>query len=243
MNLALRPPAAGGAFALSIYLLACLLAAGYAAAGESGADAAQAIHFEILPQPLESALTLFSQAAGYSVLIGGELVRGRMSRGVHGDFAPGMALEMLLEGTGLAVRYIGSKAFTLSPLASGDEGSAGGTVIPGAPEETASTAGADDFSYTVQTAVTRALCAAQPDSFGRYRLGLQLWLARTGKVVAVRLLQSSGAAARDRQVQASLQGMELGMAPPPGLVQPLTILLTPRPDPAADCRYFSGEAR
>ncbi|OWY30397.1 secretin and TonB N-terminal domain-containing protein [Herbaspirillum robiniae] len=241
MSLALRPPLAGGAFALSLYVLACLLAAGRVAAAENTGDA-QLMQFEILPQNLESALALFSETTGYSVLIGGELLVGRRSAGVTGNLAPRQALQNLLQGTGLSARFIGEKAFTLSVgAASEDPSPMAGATGDEARSRTPS-AISQDFSFKLQRAITRALCLAQPEAFGRYRLGLQLWLESAGRISDVRLLQSSGVPARDRQVLASLRGLEVG-APPAGQAQPLTILLTPRPAPDADCLYFTGEVR
>ena len=72
----------------------------------------------------------------------------------------------------------------------------------------------------LQRSLTRALCRLHPDAFGRYRLAFQLWLDERGKV---------------RAVLQRLRSLMMDGAPPVGLPQPLTILLTPRPDPGADC--------
>ena len=59
-----------------------------------------------------------------------------------------------------------------------------------------------------------------------------------GKVRAVHVLEASGVAQRDRAVLQRLRSLLMDDAPPAGLPQPLTILLTPRPDPDADCAPY-----
>ena len=76
------------------------------------------------------------------------------------------------------------------------------------------------YAAILQRSLTRALCRLHPDAFGRYRLAFQLWLDERGKV---------------RAVLQRLRSLMMDGAPPVGLPQPLTILLTPRPDPGADC--------
>jgi hypothetical protein len=54
----------------------------------------------------------------------------------------------------------------------------------------------------------------------------------------VHVLEGSGVAQRDRAVLQRLRSLLMDGAPPEGLPQPLTILLTPRPDPGADCAPY-----
>ena len=239
MNLALRPPVAGGAFALSMYVLACFLTAGYAAAAENTGQE-RALQFAIRPQGLEPALALFSEMTGYSILIGGDLVAGLNSKGVTGEMLPRHALERLLQDTGLTARFVSRQSFTLAPVS---------VTAPSAVDENSNARKSpehtpinQDFSFALQRAMTRVLCHLHPNAFGRYRLGLQLWLAPGGTIIDVRLLTSSGAAQRDHDVAERLLGLDIGAPLPVGMAQPLTVLLTPRPDPASDCRYFSRTA-
>ena len=148
---------------------------------------------------------------------------------MHGEFAPRDALQRLLAGSGLAARYSGSKAFTLA-LAAEPEPEPAPDDRPGP--------GLDAYAAVLQTSLTRALCRLQPDAFGRYRVAFQLWLDDAGRVRQARLLESSGVAGRDGAVLRRLRALAMDAPPPPGLAQPLTILLAPRPDPAADCRRF-----
>lgn len=187
------------------------------------------INFNLPAQPLALALTAFAELTGYSILVSSNLTAGREAAAVQGLLDPRTALQRLVAESGLLVRYVGAKAFTLflAPEEARESDSNG----------LARSLAASDlnvFYALLQASITRLLCLAQPQEFGRYRLGLQLWFAENGKVRDIRLLESSGVEAQDKVVLRSLHS--LVQPPPPGLPQPLTILLTPRPDPGADCR-------
>lgn len=74
-----------------------------------------AIGFDIAPQPLDSALTAFSEAAGLQVVVSGELTRGIASPGARGRLTPRDAITVLLSGTGLSYRYVDADTVTLMP--------------------------------------------------------------------------------------------------------------------------------
>ncbi len=166
-----------------------------------------------------------------------------MTQAVRGEFAPTDALRQLLVGTGLVARYSGRNAFTLLPepeasfpmLPAANDAEDGALrnapYLSGLPQ-----AAAADFAGALQMAITKAMCTAQPDSVGRYRAALQLWIGSEGRILRAHLLESTGLKARDAQLLAQLKGVQIGRTPPPELAQPLTILLSPRPDPAAACR-------
>jgi len=188
--------------------------------------------FALPAQPLAAALAAFSARTGYSVLVASELAANRRAAAVYGELAPREALQRLLAGSGLVARYSGGNAFTLVP----------GEKTGPAPDVAGQPALAHaPFGAVLQVSLTRALCGAQPGSFGRYRVGLQLWIDEDGRVVEVRLLGSSGDEYRDAELVATLRGLVLDASPPPALTQPVTILLTPRPDPAGDCRRIGAE--
>jgi TonB family protein len=157
---------------------------------------------------------------------------------VRGDYTPAEALQRLLAGTQLGARFSGSNAFTLLALADAPMAPASATIEAG----TAAPA-LQGYAAVLQRSLTRALCRLHPDAFGRYRLAFQLWLDERGKVRAVHVLEPSGVAQRDRAVLQRLRSLLMDGAPPAGLPQPLTILLTPRPDPDADCAPYLRLAR
>jgi hypothetical protein len=230
-----RRTATGNALALSACLLMTLMTFVRPAASADGAEAAAhaTLRFDLPAQPLDVALVAFGEVTGYSVLVSSELAAGRTASPVRGDYTPAEALQRLLAGTQLGARFSGSNAFTLLALAD----------APVAPAPMTAGAGPaapplQGYAAVLQRSLTRALCRLHPDAFGRYRLAFQLWLDERGKVRAVHVLEPSGVAQRDRAVLQRLRSLLMDGAPPVGLPQPLTILLTPRPDPDADCAPY-----
>lgn len=193
------------------------------------------LRFDMPNQSLDTALVTFGSLTGYSVLVASNLAVGRQAAAVYGDFEPREALQRLLVGTGLTARYSGSNAFTLIPSSSmaSDE-------IESIDEHTRRQVELQNTSYPVvlQASITRALCVVQRDDFGRYRVVFQLWITDSGAVRDVRLLESTGLKKRDTTILDALHRVVMNEPPPLGLAQPITILLTPRPNPAEDCRPY-----
>src|SRR5262249_40095830 len=86
-------------------------------AGEGGTMPRQPapILFDILAQPLETALDAYGAASGVQVLYRTSLTAGRRSARVRGILMPEAALNALLAGTGLTARYTTDDSFTLVP--------------------------------------------------------------------------------------------------------------------------------
>ncbi|MNJ94544.1 hypothetical protein D3C87_122440 [compost metagenome] len=193
------------------------------------------IRFDLPEQPLETALVSFGGLTGYSVLVASNLAAGRRAAAVYGDFEAREALQKLLVNTGLAVRYSGRNAFTLaldneaSTATSGNQGETGAKRV---------SLGKSSYAMILQSSLTRILCRAQPDAFGRYRVAFQLWINSDGLVMDTRLLESTGLKERDALLQKALRHSAMDAAPPANLPQPISILLSPRPDPAADCQPY-----
>ena len=87
--------------------------------------------FQIPAQPLGPALTSFADSAGLKLLFPSQLVAGRQSRGVSGNYSPEQALNRLLAGTGLVYRFTGASTVTIAAAgaAAGDAGLAGATAL------------------------------------------------------------------------------------------------------------------
>ena len=202
-----------------------------ASGNEAGTQAT--VRFDLPAQPLDAALVAFGEVTGYSVLVSSQLAAGKVAAPVRGDYTPAEALQRLLAGTQLGARFSGSNAFTLLALADAPVAAA-----PVPAEVTPASAALQGYAAILQRSLTRALCRLHPDAFGRYRLAFQLWLDERGKVRAVHVLEPSGVEQRDRAVLLRLSSLLIDGAPPVGLPQPLTILLTPRPDPGADCAPY-----
>lgn len=223
--------ATGNALALAACLL-MMLAPCACAPAHAGTAPPAVLRFDLPAQPLAMALVAFGACTGYAVLVSSNLAAGRMAAPVRGEYTPAEALQRLLAGTQLGARFSGSRAVTLVALPASADVVAAAVEAPDAPDAPALA----DYTAVLQRSITRALCRLHPAAFGRYRLAFQLWLDARGRVRRVRLLEPSGVAQRDRDVRQRLASLAMDSAPPDGLAQPLTILLTPRPDPAADCR-------
>ena len=233
----------GSALSLSWCLVVLLMmGARFAQAQLPGPrEAAGVLNFDLQAQPLQEALAEFARLTGHSVLVSSSLTTGRGAAAVQGRLAPREALRQLLAGSGLVARYVGEQSFTLVPefVAEASGPAAAGGAPPGAGDEAAAELRA--YAAPLQSSITRVLCIAQPDAFGRYRLGVQLWIEDDGTVRDIRVLEGSGQQERDARVLRSLRDLVVD-APPSTLRQPITILLTPRTDPARDCRPHRARA-
>ena len=194
------------------------------------------VHFDIAAQPLESALVAYTRTTGLAVLVRSGLTAGRRGQAVQGRYEPADALERLLAGTGLEVRYSSKQAFTLVAPA-GDRGQAADVRATGD-----GTARRQLMAYAgvVQATLMRSLCHWQPHDLGRYRASLQMWINRAGTIGRVNLLATTGDKARDHDIESRLRGLVMDRPPPAGLPQPLTIILTPAGDQARTCGLASG---
>jgi hypothetical protein len=238
-----RASASGSALSLSWCLVVLLMmGARFAQAQMPGPrEAAGAINFDMQAQSLQDALAEFGRITGHSVLVSSSLAAGRAASPVRGQLAPREALRQLLAGSGLVARYVGEQSFTLVPEFVAEASASAATRGEAVGGEDEAVADLRAYAAALQSSITRVLCIAQPDAFGRYRLGLQLWIGDDGAVREVRVLEGSGQQERDARVLRSLRDLALD-APPPALPQPLTILLTPRTDPARDCRPHRARA-
>lgn len=77
-----------------------ILAAGLIAAS-SAACAQEAREFDIPAGTLRDALNLFATQSDQQILFSGEAVEGLRTQGLRGRYAPSVALDRLLAGTGL----------------------------------------------------------------------------------------------------------------------------------------------
>lgn len=90
---------------------------------------ADAVAFDIPPQPLQRALTAFAEQSGWQLFYSAQVADGVQSNGVSGSFEPEAALKQLLRGTGLDFRITEPRTVTLVP------GSAASTLLPSAQTE------------------------------------------------------------------------------------------------------------
>jgi hypothetical protein len=171
---------------------ATLMLAGICAAGAEErqvANTVRPIGFHIPAQPLANALQAYGQRTGVQVLYESNSAVGRMSGAVEGNFTPDAALNLLLTGTDLRVRYLRPDAITLAPLSAP---SADGDRPPSAPFATAdlslgtlrvrgssdsdSAARLHDYSESVQADIQGALRKNAKTRAGNYRAVLDIWI-------------------------------------------------------------------
>ena len=90
------------------------------------AAAAVTLHFAIPPQSLPTALIAFGRQANVQVLTAGGSVAAVRSRGFAGTGTPATALGRLLQGTGLAYRFVDAGTVVVTPEATARRDAASG---------------------------------------------------------------------------------------------------------------------
>ena len=220
--------------------LALLVAGMLAAHAEDGrvARPSEPIEFNIPAQSLANALQAYGQTTGIQVLYESNSAGSRMSAAVQGKFAPDTALNLLLTGTGLKVRYLRPDAITLAlPDADG----------PGVPSSTAPSASSDlslgtlrvrrsgddatrlrDYSQSVQMDIQNALRKNAKTRDGSYRAVLDLWIDPASTIERTELFRSTGDRDRDAAVTTTLRGVTISRPTPVNTPQPIRVVIVVR---------------
>jgi TonB family protein len=189
------------------------------------------IHVDLVAQPLAAALQAYDHIAGLSVLIDASLLDGRVSAPLSGNYSREAALQRLLEGTGLRANFTSANAVVIvaSPVSPQSPQLPSGPVQSG-PTSAQGIDGIDGnyaYAIVVQARLTEALCRSRQTRPGGYRAVVQMRIDDSGSVTAVRLIDSTGDAGRDAAIVRVANGLVFDSGPPPGLRQPVTILLRP----------------
>ncbi|WP_156522984.1 hypothetical protein [Bordetella ansorpii] len=209
------------------------------------------IDFDIPPQGLGDALEAYSRQTGMAVLIDDRHAK-LPANGVRGRYAAGHALQLLLAGMDLRVRYPDSRSVVVHVPESGSAAAAPGPrmaeLVAAADIPGASGSGADTAAYVglIQSTLSRALCASRTTRPGGYRLALQLRLDAQGAVQRMRLLDSTGDPSRDSAVSNVVRRLRIGVPPPAAMPQPVSILVLPagpHSEPSCPAAARSGNAR
>lgn len=180
------------------------------------------IDFDIAAQPLVSALDAYSAATGLQVVYDATLAEGRRAQAVRGSMAPDVALQLLLEDTGLVAVYAAANAFTI--------------VRAPAPRQAASMRGFMPYLAAVQGRVEEAFCRSSLTAPGGYRIKFRFWIGQGGEVLQPQLLGSTDDRARDQAIAALLRSVVIGRPPPPDMPQPVMMAVSPRPpSETGDC--------
>lgn len=181
-------------------------------------DDSGARSFDIAAQPLASALERYGDATGREVLYNTSLVQGRNARAVEGVFTPEMALQKLLDGTGLSASFLADRSFVLRPA-----------VMPGPPPagQPAPAALEQQYYARIQTSLREAFCASNGARAGRYRVVVEFWIDPQGMVSRHERLGSAGRPDLDSGIDGTLQGLRIGAPPPDGFRQPVLVMIVP----------------
>jgi hypothetical protein len=228
------PPAVWGL--LFVVCLGVPVCAGAPVSAEerSAAGPASSLDFDIPAQPVDSALEAYTRTTGLQVLYKNTLTASLTSNAVRGRLTPRNALEQLLAGTNLTVRFTADSAFTVVAIPASR---AVTTQIP--------VPGRQVFNYEaflgdVQESIIASLCRSTVTRPGSYRAALQFSISPSGVLGNASLLGSTGDAARDRVIAEVLQGVTVGKMPLASMPQPVTMLITPRrPNLPDECQRFS----
>ncbi|WP_374090085.1 TonB-dependent siderophore receptor [Methylomicrobium lacus] len=109
---------------LTLYVGLAVLAAPPLQAGEpASAPSVKAAdngkrHFDIGKQPLYSALSSLAEQSGIQFVYAPDMVKGKTSPGVAGDYTTAEALRRVLENSGLGYRFGGANTITLERIGS-----------------------------------------------------------------------------------------------------------------------------
>lgn len=185
------------------------------------------LDFDIPAQPLVSALNRYAAVTDRPAVFRSSLVSGRTSSPLRGAYSPEAALRILLSGTRLVAHDVGTgdtHAFVLKPV-----GESAPATIAAA---TAGMSSLPSYDGLVQATIWEDLCANPQTTPGNYRALLRFQIDAAGAVRQARLLGSTGDKGRDTAVLQTLHRVHIDQPPPPGLVQPLIMLVLPRDEMA-----------
>ena len=153
---------------------------------------------------------------GREALYDASIVDGRVSATLAGPLTPDDALQRLLTGTGLYVRFVAENAFVLLPIPA----DARSPAMPPASHRR--------YFGLIQDSFLGALCRSGGARPGRYRVVLVFRIGATGLVSTLQRIGSTGSADVDQRIEATLRQVRLNEAPPEDLAQPVSILLVPQ---------------
>lgn len=217
--------------------LALLVAGIYAAAAEEGQVTRpnEPMEFHIPSQPLATALQAYGQRTGVQVLYESNSAIGRMSAAVEGNLAPDAALNLLLTGTDLRVRYARPDAITLalpytediapppaSSLLDGADLSLGTLRVRGS-RDGDEVARLSEYSERVQLDVQNALRKNTKTRDGSYRAVLDLWIDPARTIERTELFRSTGDRERDDAIATTLRGVMIGRPAPANAPRPVRV--------------------
>jgi hypothetical protein len=194
--------------------------------------------FTIRKQPLATALQEYSQATGVQVLYESSSAVGMVSAGVEGEFTREAALQALLQGTELTVRYTQASSVTLAPVrkSNTDDPPAGPLSMADLTLDTLRVHGAETrppelraYTGIIQGDIQQALTKNEKTRTGSYSVGVKLWISAPRTVQRAELYRRSGNPERDAAISQALEGLVISQAPPANTPQPIVVMITVKP--------------
>jgi hypothetical protein len=221
--------------------LAIVAVWGAVAKERRAAASATPMALHIPAQPLAAALQAYGEQTGVQVLYESRSAAGQRSAVVDGTFTPEEALNAMLKGTELRVRYARPDAITLAlphpePYPEKDLAPEGrparadlslGTLHVRASDDD-DDASLHDYSESVQADVQKALEKNAKTRTGTYRVVLDLWIDRARTIERTRLHQSTGDPDRDAAVVAAIRGVIISRAAPANTLLPVRVAIVVR---------------
>lgn len=182
------------------------------------------IQFDIPSQPLASALREYSKTAGLDVFYDGSLAVDRRSAAVRGTFTPLHGLQAVLAGTGYVPR--------------GTEIANTVTIVSAPPVEPlrATFDRYQPYFAALQARLSEALCNDDGTVLHGKEIRLKFWLDPSGAVSNAELIDMDRNNSRWSGIAPKIRGLQIRMAPPAGLPQPVTMVIYPPSTEETACR-------
>jgi hypothetical protein len=221
-------------FSLKAALVGLLLVVPAKSAQEAvrgSTDVGAVIGFDIPAQPLERALLTYSRIANVQVLYDAALVQAQHSSPVQGSYRATEALELLLRGTGLRVRYATAEAITLTAISTG--GGEGvlhvqAMRIQGSPEALDRRRMAS-YAQTVEAQILEALRRDPSTSHIPFDVKMNVWLDTDRRIARADMVASDVGEKADVAILSVVRSATLSDPPPGDLPQPLSFRFRSRP--------------
>ncbi|MFC7287227.1 STN domain-containing protein [Herminiimonas glaciei] len=201
---------------------------------DTGQESGAAIHFSIPRQPLALALDRYGALTGLPIFFDAALVADRMASAVQGLYTPLVALQIMLNDTGLMARHTRTAnqddAFVLRLI---DTPSA----EPAKAKDSAELQlRIRQYDGLIQMRIRDALCGNKRIVHGDYRIPVRFFVNAAGQIWNPELLASTGEQARDVNILDTLNAVRLERTPPPEIAQPFTMVILPRAlAPGVEC--------
>jgi len=206
-----------------------------------GVSAGPLTLFNIPAVPLHRALETYSSVTGTALIYNSPLADRQQSRPVVGLFTPEVALRMMLEGSGLAIRYNSPTDIMLVGVAESDEAARAPGIGPDGGVRThilldtmfvdvarGGEARPDFTSYGVLVArdLKRALARNAVTAHHVYQIQLDIWIDDHGHLERQRVAKTTGRPEFDNEIIKVVKGASIKPPPQPSMPQPLRVTIS-----------------